>query len=95
MGWIEGHLDDDWKDFWGLDFWDLVQRRGVDVNTPEKGSRGNVFCFGGIYGFYAELRREIIWGNLDLLFFGFLAGDPRGDGEEGGNCVFLWGNFRC
>jgi hypothetical protein len=55
MGWIEGHLDDDWKDFWVLVFLGLVQRRGTDVNIPEIGSRGDVLCFGGIYGFYAEL----------------------------------------
>jgi hypothetical protein len=41
-----------------------VQRRGVRVNTPEKGSRGAVFCLEEILGFYAVLRRELVWGNL-------------------------------
>jgi hypothetical protein len=58
----------------GLDLWSIgcnlkrfedrnflgeVQRRGVHVNTPETGSRGDVYCIGGILRFYAVLRREI------------------------------------
>jgi hypothetical protein len=59
--------------FWGFDWvlkrflvnWILgeVQRRGADVNTPKIGSRVGEFCFGGILGIHAVLRRELIWGN--------------------------------
>jgi hypothetical protein len=47
------------------------------------------FCvFGGILGFYADLRRGLEWALLD---FGGLLGDPRGGvGEEGGHYVFLF-----
>jgi hypothetical protein len=75
-----------------------VQRRGTRVNTPKNGSRAGETCFGGIQRFYAELRRELIRGNLDLDFFGVLVGDPRGGIEEGGQLVFprgFWGNFMC
>jgi hypothetical protein len=44
-------------------------RRGVDVNIPEIGSRGARNCFGGIQRFYAELRRELFWGNWNLGFY--------------------------
>jgi hypothetical protein len=39
--------------------------------------------------FHADLRREFWWGNLDLMFFGVLGGDPRSAIEEGGHwCAF-------
>jgi hypothetical protein len=77
----------DWN-FW-LEFSKAVQRRGVHVNTPKNGSRVGEFCFGGILGFYAELRREIIWGKLNSLFFGVLFEVPRRAIEEGGPmCAF-------
>jgi hypothetical protein len=60
------------------------QRRGADVKLPKIGSRVGELCFGGIYGFYAVLRREFNWRNLDLTFFEVLFGSPRGDTEEGG-----------
>jgi hypothetical protein len=76
-------------------FWGNRQRRGVDVNVPEIGSRDGVFVFGGILGFYAILRREWVWGNFNLEFFGGLFGVPREVTEEGGQYVcFLrvfWG----
>jgi hypothetical protein len=50
---------------------------------------------GGILGFYAELRREIIWGKLNSLFFGVLFEVPRRPVEEGGNYVCVWGNLLC
>jgi hypothetical protein len=78
--------------FW-LDFWNGVQRRGVHVNTPERGSRVGAFCFGGIQRFYAELRREFKWGNLNWDFFGDLGGDPRGGCEEGGYLLCGLGEF--
>jgi hypothetical protein len=59
------------------------QRRGVDVRIPKIGSRGACFCFGGIWGVYAVLRREFCWGNLDLMFFWLLLWDPRGSVEGG------------
>jgi hypothetical protein len=70
----------------------VVQRRGVHVNTPKNGSRVGVLCFGGILRFYAELRREIIWGNWKLGFFGGLLVVPRGPTEEGGPfmCQFVY-----
>jgi hypothetical protein len=58
---IETVLDD----FWGFEFLGRVQRRGARVNIPEIGSRVGVFVLGGILGFYAELRREYCWGNLN------------------------------
>jgi hypothetical protein len=51
-----------------------VQRRGVHVNIPEIGSRGDAFCIGGILGFYADLRRELDWGNWELVFLEFWSG---------------------
>jgi hypothetical protein len=47
-------------------------------------------CFGGIQGFCAVLRRELIWGNLFLVVFGFLGGGSRGVSEEGGPTSWLW-----
>jgi hypothetical protein len=45
-------------------------------------------------GFYAVLRREIIWGNLKLDLFEVLGVGPRVFIEEGGQLVHLlciWG----
>jgi hypothetical protein len=74
--------------FWS-DFWNVVQRRGVHVNTPKTGSRVGVFCLGEIWGSHAVLRREFIWGNFKLDFFEDLLVSPRGPTEEGG----LWCAF--
>jgi hypothetical protein len=71
-----------------------VQRRGGRVNTLKIGSRVGGICFGGILAFYAELRREYNWGNLDWGFFGVVGGNPREVVEEGGLCVRL-GEFKC
>jgi hypothetical protein len=69
-------------------FWRKIQRRGTHVSTPKIGSRDGVFVFGGILEFHADLRREIVWGNLKLGFFWGLFGSPRRSGEEGGHsCV--------
>jgi hypothetical protein len=46
-------------------------------------------CFGGILGFYADLRREYFWGNLRLDSFEVLFEVPRRCIEEGGLLVFL------
>jgi hypothetical protein len=54
MGWFAGIE----RKFWVGIFLGVVQRRGGRVNTPEIGSRDGEICFGGIMGFYAELRRE-------------------------------------
>jgi hypothetical protein len=70
-----------------------VQRRGARVNILKIGSRDGQKCFGGILGFYAELRREYNWGNLDWGFFGVLFRSPRRSGEEGGPMVFFGGMF--
>jgi hypothetical protein len=59
------------KVFENWNFWRVGQRRGAHVRIPEIGSRVGLFCFGGIIGFYAELRREFVWGNLKLDFLGF------------------------
>jgi hypothetical protein len=72
------------KDFWEFGILRPGQRRGVHVNTPEIGSRGDVFVFGGILEFYAELRRKLFWGNFNLGFFRGLGVGPRGNCEEGG-----------
>jgi hypothetical protein len=58
-----GQMDNSWKIFGIGIFWGQVQRRGTHVNTPKIGSRDGEKCFGGIQRFYAELRREFIWGN--------------------------------
>jgi hypothetical protein len=83
------------KEFWEFGFWGKVQRRGVHVNTPKRGSRGEEICFGGIWGFYAELRREFNRGNLNLDFFGVLAVVPREVIEEGGQVVFICVHLGC
>jgi hypothetical protein len=77
-----------------LEFLEEFQRRGADVSVPEIGSRGEVLCFGGILGIHAELRRELSWGNWNLVVFGFLGVGLRGCSEEGGPLVFL-GEFKC
>jgi hypothetical protein len=53
-----GSTEGVWKVFWGLSFFGVGQRRGADVSVPKIGSRGALFCFGGIWGVYADLRRE-------------------------------------
>jgi hypothetical protein len=57
------------------------------VRTPKIGSRGEEICFGGILGFYADLRRESFGRNLKLGFFDVLLGGPRRSVEEGGQLV--------
>jgi hypothetical protein len=51
-------FDRGWNEFLVGIFGRAVQRRGVHVNTLEIGSRDGEISFGGILGFYAELRRE-------------------------------------
>jgi hypothetical protein len=73
-----------------------VQRRGVHVNIPKIGSRVGIKCFGGISGFYAELRRECFWRNWNLVIFEVLVEGPRREVRRGDRCVFLscvWGNL--
>jgi hypothetical protein len=85
-------------EFGNFGFWRKSQRRGTHVSTLEIGSRGANKCFGGIYGFYADLRREIDWRNLKLEFFGVLLVGPRKLTEEGGQLVLLFckfGEFNC
>jgi hypothetical protein len=87
-----------WKVFERFGFLRAGQRRGTHVSVPKIGSRGEVLCFGGILGSYADLRRELNRRNLDLLFFGVLVEDPRGYIEEGGQLVFPFvceGEFMC
>jgi hypothetical protein len=74
-------------------FFGVGQRRGADVSVLKIGSRGELLCFGGILGFYADLRRELWWGNLDLMVFWFLGVCPRGSTEEGGQLVLLFCAF--
>jgi hypothetical protein len=70
-------------------FGGTVQRRGVHVNTPEIGSREGVFCFGGILGSHAELRRELGWEFLGQLIFGVVGRGSMWGCEEGGHFVTL------
>jgi hypothetical protein len=86
-------LDGDWKGFWEIGIWGRVQRRGAHVNTPEKGSRDGGNCFGGIQRFHADLRREMFWGNFNLVFLMGLGVVPRGGVEEGGTTCAFWGNL--
>jgi hypothetical protein len=90
-----GQMEVIWKVFEEFEDLGQVQRRGVRVNTPKIGSRGAVFCLEEISGFYADLWRELLWGNLVWVFFGVLFGVPRGYTEEGGTMVCFWGNFKC
>jgi predicted metal-binding membrane protein len=69
------------------------QRRGTHVSVPKIGSRAGLFCFGGIWDSHADLRRELNWGNLVLMFFWVLSGSPRGYTEEGGPLVHFEGLF--
>jgi hypothetical protein len=65
-------LAGNWIEFWELEFWGKLQRRGVHVNIPEIGSRGGQKCFWGNLGFYAELRRELVVGFGDVsILVGF------------------------
>jgi hypothetical protein len=76
--------------FLGVGFFgEEIQRRGTHVSPLKIGSRAGELCFGGILRFYADLRRELIWGNLDLLFFEVLVVGPRGAVEEEGQLVLL------
>jgi hypothetical protein len=85
-----GQLDRIEKIFGEFEVLEELQRRGVHVSIPKIGSRGEESCFGGIQRFYAELRREYCWGNLNWSFFLVLPGGPRRDTEEGGPlCVCL------
>jgi hypothetical protein len=79
------------KEFEGLVFWGKVRRRGVHVSTLKIGSRVGLKCIGGILGFYADLRRELGWGNFKLDFFEGLGGFPRETIEEGGQTVCILG----
>jgi hypothetical protein len=63
------------------------------VRIPKIGSRAGLCCFGGIWGVYADLRRELFEGNLDLDFFWVLLGVPRGGGKEGGTYWCFWRNL--
>jgi hypothetical protein len=91
-GWILGQTEGTWKLFGKLVFWGNRQRRGTHVSVPKIGSRDGVLCFGGIQRFYAELRRELGWGNFDLVISEVLPVGPRGFIEEGDHlcafCVF-------
>jgi hypothetical protein len=80
-----GNFLNDWN------FLGVGQRRGTHVSVPKIGSRDGLLCFGGIWGVYAELRREFGWGNLNLGFFWVLVGSPRGGIEEGGPTVVFGG----
>jgi hypothetical protein len=86
-------MDEVGKIFGVWNFLGVRQRRGAHVSTPEIGSRGEVFCSGGILGFCAELRRESEWGNFIWGFLRFLIGDPRGYIEEGGMTLCTWRNL--
>jgi hypothetical protein len=93
--WKMGQLNKIWK-FLRFGIFEIrVQRRGARVNILKIGSRDGQKCFGGILGFYAELRRELIWGNWDWGFFGVLVVSPRRLVEEGGPMVCLGECFCC
>jgi hypothetical protein len=78
-----------------LVFWRKIQRRGAHVSPLKIGSRGEVFVFGGILGFCADLRREFVWGGLRFsVFEGGGAWDHVG-GEEGGHYVCVFGGICC
>jgi hypothetical protein len=79
-----GQLNGIWELFGKLGFFGAGQRRGAHVSIPKIGSRGELLCFGGILGFHADLRRELIWRNFKLELFGVLLSDPRRCVEEGG-----------
>jgi hypothetical protein len=84
-----GQLYGIWKILGCWFFWGNVRRRGAHVNIPKIGSRVGQLCFGGILGFYAELRREIKWRNWDLGFLGVLLVVPRESTEEGDHLMLL------
>jgi hypothetical protein len=65
-----------------------LQRRGAYVSVLKIGSRGACFCFWGNLGIYADLRRELGWGNWDLGNFGELRRWAHVEEEEGGPIVF-------
>jgi hypothetical protein len=76
-------------EFEELVFWRKLSRRGAHVSILKNGSRGDKKCFGGIQRFYADLRREMGWGNWDLLFFEGVGVSSRGAYEEGGQLVYI------
>jgi hypothetical protein len=83
-------IEENWKIFKRLGFFGAGQRRGTHVSVPKIGSRVGKFCFGGILGIHAVSRRELIRGNLNLLFFEVLFEVLRGPIEEGDHlCAFL------
>jgi hypothetical protein len=88
-----GQLNEIWKYLRFGIFGIRVQRRGAHVNIPKIGSRDGEICFGGILGFYAELRREYYWGNLKCRFFWVLFGFPRRSIEVGGTNGVFGGMF--
>jgi hypothetical protein len=59
-----GQMDKGWK-FFGFGIFGIrIQRRGTHVNVPKIGSRAGLYCFGGIWGSHADLRRDFKRGNL-------------------------------
>jgi hypothetical protein len=90
-------MDKNWKFLEFGIFGIRIQRRGVHVSIPKIGSRAGLYCFGGIWGPHADLRREFEWGNFNLGFFWVLFVVPRRYTEEGDHlcslCV-VWGNFK-
>jgi hypothetical protein len=76
-----------WEFFWEFGFWGKLQRRGAHVSTPKIGSRDGGNCFGGIQRFYAELRREFKWRNLNWVFFGVFGRGATWGCEEGDHLV--------
>jgi hypothetical protein len=85
-----GGLAENWNYFKEFGFGGKVRRRGTHVNVPEIGSRVGKLCIWGNSSFYAELRREIGWGNLDWVDFGRVGGWWYVGKEEGGHYVFFW-----
>jgi hypothetical protein len=71
-----------------LGFWGNFSRRGTHVSVPKIGSRGACFCFGGILGVYADLRREIEMGGIEIGCFWNLGGVLTWGWRRGGQLVF-------
>jgi hypothetical protein len=94
MGLETGSNERNLETFRRFGFFGAGQRRGAHVSVPKIGSRDGVLCFGGILGTHADLRREIVWGNFNLLFFWSLGGSPRESIEEGGHSCVL-GELKC
>jgi hypothetical protein len=79
--------------FGGLGFGAEIQRRGGRVSPLEIGSRADVLFFGGILGFYAELRRECFFWGLRFCVFGGCGREITWINEEGGPIVRGLGEF--